>query len=50
LLILEAGGRVGTLTGEPYTQGGHIVAGTPKVFDALVGCISPHVPASLREA
>jgi myo-inositol-1(or 4)-monophosphatase len=50
LLILEAGGRVGTLTGEPYAQGGHIVAGTPKVFDALVGCISPYVPASLREA
>ena len=50
LLILEAGGRVGTLTGEPYAQGGHIVAGTPKVFDALVGCIAPHVPATLARS
>ena len=49
LLILEAGGRVGTLTGEPYAQGGHIVAGTPKVFDELVACLAPHVPATLRE-
>jgi hypothetical protein len=31
LLITEAGGRIGTLTGQPYTQGGHVVAGTPKV-------------------
>jgi myo-inositol-1(or 4)-monophosphatase len=50
LLITEAGGRIGTLTGEPYTQGGHVVAGTPKVFDALVACIGPHVPESLRGA
>jgi myo-inositol-1(or 4)-monophosphatase len=49
LLILEAGGRVGTLTGQPYTQGGHIVAATPKVFDELVTCLGPHVPASLRD-
>jgi myo-inositol-1(or 4)-monophosphatase len=50
LLITEAGGRIGTLTGEPYTQGGHVIAGTPKVFDALVACIGPHVPESLRSA
>ena len=43
LLITEAGGRVGTLTGEEYKQGGHIVAGTPKVFAALVAAIAPHV-------
>jgi len=49
LLILEAGGRVGTLAGEPYTQGGHIAAGTPKVFDELVACLAPHLPATLRE-
>jgi myo-inositol-1(or 4)-monophosphatase len=48
LLITEAGGRIGTLTGEPYAQGGHVIAGTPKVFDALVACVGPHVPASLR--
>ncbi len=50
LLITEAGGRIGTLTGQPYTQGGHVVAGTPKVFDELVACIGPHVPATLRDA
>jgi len=50
LLITEAGGRIGTLTGQPYTQGGHVVAGTPKVFDELVACIGPHVPAILRDA
>ncbi len=49
LLITEAGGRIGTLTGEPYAQGGHVIAGTPKVFEALVECIGPHVPASLRD-
>jgi myo-inositol-1(or 4)-monophosphatase len=50
LLITEAGGRIGTLTGQPYTQGGHVVAGTPKVYEAIVECIAPHVPASLRDA
>ena len=50
LLITEAGGRIGTLTGQPYQQGGHVIAGTPKVFDALVECIRPHVPPNLREA
>jgi myo-inositol-1(or 4)-monophosphatase len=48
LLITEAGGRIGTLTGEPYAQGGHVVAGTPKVYEALLACLAPHVPASLR--
>ena len=48
LLITEAGGRIGTLTGEPYTQGGHVVAGTPKVYESLLECLGPHVPASLR--
>jgi myo-inositol-1(or 4)-monophosphatase len=49
LLITEAGGRIGTLTGEPYAQGGHVVAGTPKVYEALLACLAPHVPASLRD-
>jgi myo-inositol-1(or 4)-monophosphatase len=48
LLITEAGGRVGTLTGEDYKQGGHIVGGTPKVFAALVAELAPHIPASLK--
>jgi len=24
------------------------VAGTPKVYEALLACLAPHVPASLR--
>jgi myo-inositol-1(or 4)-monophosphatase len=50
LLITEAGGRIGTLTGGEYRQGGNVVAGTPKVYEALVECIRPHVPEELREA
>jgi myo-inositol-1(or 4)-monophosphatase len=50
LLITEAGGRVGTLTGGEYRQGGNIIAGTPKVYDALVECLRPFVPEPLREA
>jgi myo-inositol-1(or 4)-monophosphatase len=48
LLIQEAGGRTGTLSGAEYTQGGHIVAGTPKVYSALLELLAPHLPAELR--
>ena len=50
LLITEAGGMVGTLTGARYVQGGHIVAGNPKVYAALLEAIRPHVPEDLRSA
>jgi myo-inositol-1(or 4)-monophosphatase len=50
LLITEAGGRVGTIFGDDYKQGGHVIAGTPKVFAALVAELSPLAPAALREA
>jgi myo-inositol-1(or 4)-monophosphatase len=50
LLIQEAGGRIGTLTGAEYRQGGHIVAGTPKTYAALLEVLAPHVPADLRDA
>jgi len=50
LLITEAGGRIGTLVGGDYRQGGNVVAGTPKVYEALVECLRPHVPEELREA
>ncbi len=43
LLITEAGGRVGTLTGGDYKLGSNIVAGTPRVFAALVAELTPHV-------
>src|SRR5262245_58176434 len=48
LLITEAGGLVGTLTGGEYKQGGHIVGGTPKVYAPLLELLAPHVPQSLR--
>ena len=48
LLILEAGGRVGTPGGSEYTLGANIVAGNPKVYEALVGVIGPLTPANLR--
>jgi myo-inositol-1(or 4)-monophosphatase len=50
LLIQEAGGRIGTLSGGEYCQQGHVVAGTPKVYAALLELIAPHVPAELRDA
>jgi myo-inositol-1(or 4)-monophosphatase len=49
LLITEAGGRIGTLTGGEYRQGGNVVAGTPKVYEALLECLRPFVPQELRE-
>jgi myo-inositol-1(or 4)-monophosphatase len=48
LLITEAGGRVGTLTGDDYRLGPHIVGGTPKLFGALVAALAPHVSAELK--
>jgi len=48
LLIQEAGGHIGTLAGAEYRQEGHIVAGSPKVYAALVELLAPHVPEELR--
>ena len=49
LLVQEAGGRIGTLTGGEFRQGGNIIAGTPKVYEALVEAFAPSVPPELRE-
>lgn len=49
LLITEAGGMVDTLTGAEYKQQGHIVAGAPKVYAALLETLKPFVPADLAE-
>jgi myo-inositol-1(or 4)-monophosphatase len=49
LLIQEAGGRIGTLGGDDYALSGDVVAGTPKVYTALLATIAPHVPPALRE-
>ena len=48
LLVTEAGGRVGTLTGGAYALGGDIVAGSPKTYEALLALIAPHVPEDLK--
>jgi myo-inositol-1(or 4)-monophosphatase len=49
LMIQEAGGRVGTLTGSEYRLGANIVAGAPKVYEAMIEAIAPHVPEALRD-
>jgi myo-inositol-1(or 4)-monophosphatase len=49
LLIQEAGGLIGTLTGGEYTQGGNVLAGSPKVYTALLELLAPHIPEELRE-
>src|SRR4029077_9817639 len=41
LLIQEAGGRVGTPAGTEYALGPNIIAGNPKVYEALVGALGP---------
>ena len=35
--------------GKVYDQSGHIVAGNPKVFEALVEARAPHVPNELQD-
>ena len=49
LMVEEAGGRVSTLSGGAYTQGGNIIAASPKVYDAMVAVIKPHLVPSLIE-
>lgn len=49
LLITEAGGLVGDLTGEPgYLASGNIAAGNPKVFAQLLQAIAPHLTPALK--
>jgi fructose-1,6-bisphosphatase/inositol monophosphatase family enzyme len=47
-LIQEAGGRVGTPTGNEYSLGPNIVAGNPKVYQELLDALGPLTPAALR--
>jgi myo-inositol-1(or 4)-monophosphatase len=49
LLVQEAGGRVGTPTGSEYSLGKNIVAGNPKVYEALLATIGPLTPPDLRD-
>ncbi len=50
LIVQEAGGRIGTLSGGEYRQGGNILAGTPKIYDAVLEALRPHLPEELRES
>ena len=48
LLITEAGGLVGDLSGEAnYMKTGNIVGGNPKIFSQLLQTIAPHLSAKL---
>jgi myo-inositol-1(or 4)-monophosphatase len=49
LLITEAGGLVGDLSGEAcYMKTGNIIGGNPKIFNQLVQLIAPHRSAKLQ--
>src|SRR6201994_1168522 len=48
LLIQEAGGRGGPLSGGDYTLGPNILAGNPKVYTELLDTFAPLTPAELR--
>ncbi|MEP7245300.1 MAG: inositol monophosphatase family protein [Gammaproteobacteria bacterium] len=50
LLIQEAGGHIGTFSGAAYARGGNLVAGSPKVYTALLEALAPHVPPRLRDS
>ncbi len=50
LLVIEAGGRIGTLTGAEYELGGDVVAGSPKTYEGLIELLAPHVPDDLKPA
>jgi myo-inositol-1(or 4)-monophosphatase len=48
LMIVEAGGRIGTFTGDEYQDGGNLVAGNPRVYAALIECFAPLLVDELR--
>ena len=49
LLVTEAGGLVGNLTGETgYMESGNMVASTPRIFPALLATLEPHLTDALR--
>ncbi len=49
LLIQEAGGVVGDLRGgADFFTNGNVVTGNPRVFEALIAAVQPHVTATLQ--
>jgi myo-inositol-1(or 4)-monophosphatase len=50
LLIQEAGGLIGDLTGEgDFLHGGQVIAATPKIFAQMVAVLAPFRAEMLRE-
>jgi myo-inositol-1(or 4)-monophosphatase len=49
LLITEAGGMVGNLAGVEYRDGGHLLAGSPRVYAALIELLAPCLDDELRK-
>ena len=50
LLVLEAGGLIGDLSGEgDYLRGGQVIAANPKIFAQMVQALSPYRAAMARE-
>ena len=50
LLVLEAGGLIGDLSGEgDYLRGGQVIAANPKIFVQMVQSLSPYRAAMARE-
>ena len=49
LLITEAGGRIGTLAGGEYQDGGNLLAGSPRVYAALIEMFAPFLDDELRK-
>jgi myo-inositol-1(or 4)-monophosphatase len=49
LMVQECGGIITDLVGgEGWRQSGHVVAGNPKIHDALLRLIDPHLTPALR--
>ncbi len=48
LMITEAGGRIGTLAGAVYCDGGNIIAGGQRVYAALIESFAPLLTEELR--
>ncbi len=49
LLVQEAGGLISDFTGgHQFLEKGHVVAGNPKCFKAILTSIQPNVPASFK--
>jgi myo-inositol-1(or 4)-monophosphatase len=48
LLVQEAGGRISRLDGAEYLLNGDILAASPRIYEAMLELLAPHVPPELR--